>query len=131
MSKATDRGRLGQLWRDYGLSIALFILFLLSFLGHTVSGWFQYASEQRTHDEPAVVFGDDGYVWYWAEWTLQNWQSEFLELAAIVVLSAYLIHKGSAESKDGEDEMKAMLTSIEEKLGEIEASQRKPQRKAS
>lgn len=49
--------------------------------------------------------------------TLENWQSEFLQLFSFVVLSALLIHRGSAESKDSADRMEAALKRIEEKLG--------------
>ena len=97
-----------RVWHDYALSIVLFILFALAFVGHTATGWMQYASEQQSHGETPTIFGDSGYVWYWAEWTLQNWQSEFLELGVVVVLSSFLIHKGSAESKDSDDEIKEL-----------------------
>jgi hypothetical protein len=113
--------RLDDLWKNYGLSIALFALFGFAFLLHTGTGWMQYSSEQVTHGESPTVFGDSGYVWYWAEWTLQNWQSEFLELGVIVVLSSFLIHKGSAESKDSDEEMQKLLESIEKKLDALEA----------
>jgi uncharacterized protein DUF6766 len=109
-----------RLWRDYGLSITLGLLFLGSFVGHTVSGWYQYAAEQREHGSEPTLFGDDGYGWVWAEWTLQNWQSEFLELTTFVVLSSFLIHKGSPESRDGDDEMQATLDRIEKRLDELE-----------
>jgi hypothetical protein len=109
-----------RLWRDYGLSIALFTMFGLAFVVHTFTGWMQYSADQRSHGEQPTVFGDGGYVWYWGEWTLQNWQSEFLELGVIVVLSSFLIHKGSAESKDSDDEIKELLTSIEKKLDGLE-----------
>jgi hypothetical protein len=110
-----------RLWRDYSLSITLAILFLASFLGHTIAGWYQYASDQRAHGSEPTLLGDDGYGWVWAEWTLQNWQSEFLELTTFVVLSSFLIHKGSPESKDGDDEMQATLERIEKRLGELES----------
>jgi hypothetical protein len=109
-----------RLWRDYSLSLTFGALFLLSFIGHTYAGWMQYAADQQSHNEKATVFGDSGYVWYWGEWTLQNWQSEFLEVAAMVVLSSFLIHKGSAESKDGDDEIKELLTKIEGRLSKLE-----------
>ena len=48
--------------------------------------------------------------------TFENWQSEFLEVLLLIVLTASLIHKGSHESKDGEDEIKARLRRIEERL---------------
>jgi hypothetical protein len=126
---ARRQSRLATLWRDYGLSIALFSMFGAAFLVHTFSGWMQYSADQRSHGEQPTVFGDSGYVWYWGEWTLQNWQSEFLELGVIVVLSSVLIHKGSAESKDSDDEIKDLLTSIEKKLDELESP--KPTRKRS
>jgi hypothetical protein len=119
-----EPSRLRELWRNYGLSITLFTLFGLSFIGHTAAGWMQYSADQESHGQTPTVFGDSGYVWYWGEWTLQNWQSEFLELGVIVVLSSFLIHKGSAESKDSDDEIKELLTSIERKLDGLEAEAR-------
>src|SRR3954447_23066551 len=120
-----DAVGLARLWRDYGLSIALFILFVLSFVAHTVTGWYQYAADQQAHGYDPTVFGDSGYVWYWGEWTFQNWESEFLEVAVIVVFSSFLIHKGSAESRDSEDEIKDLLTKIETKLDGIEGRKSK------
>ena len=120
-----------RVWHDYGLSIVLFTMFALAFIGHTATGWMQYVSEQQSHGETATILGDSGYIWYWAEWTLQNWQSEFLELGVIVVLSSFLIHKGSAESKDSDDEIKALLSRIEQQLDELESSAAAGKRKRS
>jgi hypothetical protein len=117
--------RVRYLWDNYGLSITLLILFALSFIGHTISGWYQFASEQRQHGQQPALFGDDGYVWTWGEWTLQNWQSEFLELTTIVVLSSFLIHRGSPESKDGDDEFRETLTRIERKVQSLESNEGK------
>jgi hypothetical protein len=119
--RRSGRRPFAKAWRDYGLSIVLFTMFAVAFIVHTASGWMQYRSEQASHGQEATVLGDDGYAWYWAEWTLQNWQSEFLELGVIVVLSSFLIHKGSAESKDSDEEMKKLLESIEKKLDALEA----------
>jgi hypothetical protein len=55
-----------------------------------------------------------------AQSTLENWQSEFLQLFSFVVLAALYIHKGSAESKDGEERLEAAaLRRIEEHLGTL------------
>jgi|SRR4051812_27455761 hypothetical protein len=121
MARQSKPSGLQRAWRDYGLSIALFSMFAVSFVLHAVSGWMQYSSEQQQHGQQPTVFGDDGYAWVFGEWTLQNWQSEFLELGVIVVLSSFLIHKGSAESKDSDDEMKQLLEKIEAKLDKLEA----------
>jgi hypothetical protein len=111
-----------KLWRNYSLSIVLFVLFLVAWIGQTVVGWFDFAAEQQQHGQAIEVFGQDGYVWHWAEATLENWQSEFLQLFTFVVLTAYLIHKGSHESKDTDDEMMARLDRIERRLQELAPS---------
>ena len=110
-----------RLTRDYGLSLFVGALFLGSFLLHSVFGWLQYAADQQSHGDEPTFWGDSGYVIYWGEWTFQNWQSEFLEVIVLIVASSYLIHKGSAESKDSDDEMKAMLERIEKRLDELDA----------
>src|SRR3954453_8446112 len=110
---------LRRIWRDYGLSIAMFALFAVFFVGHTIVGWMQYAADQASHGDKATVFGDSGYVVYWGEWTLQNWQSEFLQSAVLIVFAAWWIHRGSAESKDGQDEMQQQLQRIESRLDEL------------
>lgn len=48
--------------------------------------------------------------------TLENWQSEFLQLFTFVVLATYLIHKESPQSRDGTDEMRKILKDIQKKL---------------
>ena len=50
---------------------------------------------------------------------MSAWQSEFLQLFSFVVMAALVIHKGSAESKDGEEKIEASLRRIEEKLGTL------------
>ena len=48
--------------------------------------------------------------------TLENWQSEFLQLFSFVVLSAMLIDRGSAESKDSDDRLEGKGDHILERL---------------
>jgi hypothetical protein len=77
---------------------------------------------RRRPGEPgpaATLFGWDGYVIYFGEWTFQNWQSEFLEVLALIVLTAFLVHKGSHESKDSDDAMQASIDRIERKVDEL------------
>jgi hypothetical protein len=111
---------MARLWRDYSLAIVLFGLFTASWIGQTLTGWQEFKAEQQEHQQSAQVFGSDGYVWNWAEATLENWQSEFLQLLTFVMLTAYFIYKGSAESKDGDEEMKQALDRIERRLEEME-----------
>jgi hypothetical protein len=109
-----------RLWKDYNLSIVLAALFLVAWAGQTWTGWREFQAEQQAHGEVAAWFGDSGYVWAWGKATLENWQSEFLQLLTFVILTAYLIHKGSHESKDTDDEMMALMKRIDERLARLE-----------
>jgi len=57
---------------------------------------------------------------YFGEWTFQNWQSEFLEVLLLIVATKYFIHRGSPESRDGQDEMQQAIERIEKKLDAME-----------
>jgi hypothetical protein len=86
----------------YGLTIVLTSLFALFWVGQTWFGWVEYKSEQTDHGEAAEL---SGYYDVWARTTLENWQSEMLQLASFVVLSAVLVHVGSPQSKDGDERL--------------------------
>jgi hypothetical protein len=116
--------RLHRLWRDYSLSIVVGVLFLVSFVLHAIFGWWQYVADQLAHGAAATFWGWDGYVVYFGEWTFQNWQSEFLEVYMLIVLTAFLHHKGSHESKEGEEEIKATVHRIERQLDELARERR-------
>jgi succinate dehydrogenase hydrophobic anchor subunit len=118
-SRREDARGLSRLWRDYSLSIVVGILFLLSFVLHGVFGWWQYVADQMQSGADPSFWGPDGFAVYFGEWTFQNWQSEFLEVFLLIVLTASLIHKGSHESKDGEDEIRARLGRIEKQLEQL------------
>jgi hypothetical protein len=63
----------------------------------TWTGWVEFQSEQAQHGQVAEAFGDDGYIWNWAQSTFENWQSEFLQLGSFVIAAGYLVYKGSSE----------------------------------
>jgi hypothetical protein len=93
------RGGLALALYKNSLSIAFFTLFALSFVGHAVTGAREFNSEQVAHGEPRVsTLAYVGRSQFWFE-SLQNWQSEFMAVASIVVLSIFLRQQGSPESK--------------------------------
>jgi hypothetical protein len=118
--KDQRRGWLGYLWANYSLSIVLLVLTVVTIVGHAWFGWMQYAADQASHGEAATLWGDSGYWVYFGEWTLQNWQSEFLQTLLMIVFTAWFVHRGSAESKDGQEEIQATLRRIEQRLGRLE-----------
>jgi hypothetical protein len=88
---------------ENSLSLAFAALFLLSISLHAVQGVRQYNDEAREHGERSISLSE--YVrgpQFWFE-SFQNWQSEFLAVGSIVVLSVYLRQKGSPESKPVDD----------------------------
>jgi hypothetical protein len=81
------------------LSIAFFILFLMSFALHAVGSYRDYALQEALRQRvPKDMVGFLGEARFWFE-SFQNWQSEFLAIAAIVLLSIHLRQFGSPESK--------------------------------
>jgi len=111
-----------KLLRDYGLSLVLAVLFLVSWLLQTTTGWVEFVAEQHAHGEQAQLLGASGYLWPWLQSTFENWQSEFLQLFTMVVLVSFLIHRGSQQSKDSDEELRAQLDEMEERLIRIEHS---------
>lgn len=106
--------------KEHGLSLVLAGLFIGSWLLQSVSGWVEFVSDQQAHGEAARLWGSSGYFWSWMQATFENWQSEFLQLFAMVVLTAFLIHRSSSESRDGDEEMKIAILRIEERLIEMD-----------
>jgi hypothetical protein len=81
------------------LSFALFGLFILSFVLHAVTGVAAYNEEAAWHGEP--LFSTWQYATsstFWFE-SFQNWQSEFLAVGVLIVLSIFLRQRKSPESK--------------------------------
>jgi hypothetical protein len=110
------RSNLKKTWMYFGLSISLAVLFFVSWIGQGFAEWQVYGDEQRAHGEPVEV---GGYIVQFAQSTFENWQSEFLQLFSFVVLAALLIHRGSAESKDSDEQMQKSLDRIERRLDEL------------
>jgi hypothetical protein len=113
------RSRVHKIWKNFGLSIAFCVLFLTSWVGQALTEWQVYRSEQLALGQQADA---QGFTFEFLQSTLENWQSEFLQLFSFVVLSALLIHRGSGESKDIDDRMEASLQRIEKRLEELEAA---------
>jgi succinate dehydrogenase hydrophobic anchor subunit len=107
---------LSKIWNNFGLSIALVTLFFVTWIAQAIVQWPVFAQEQQEHGEPAKIAD---YFLDFSRSTLENWQSEFLQLFSFVVLAALLLHHGSGESKDSEDRMEASLKRIEKKLDEM------------
>jgi hypothetical protein len=89
-----------RLFRNNGLSIVLFSMFLTFLVAQSVVGHHQYNHEQAEHQQPKVTYSEYVTGNHFLEATMENWESEFFQMFFFIVLTAFLYQKGSAESKD-------------------------------
>jgi len=84
---------------QHSLSLALILLFILSFCLHLYGSLKDENENLLIKGEPSQSLGN--FITeprFWFE-SFQNWQSEFLSVFAIIVLSIFLRQKGSSQSK--------------------------------
>ncbi|MCP1297854.1 hypothetical protein NK356_01540 [Chryseobacterium sp. S0630] len=92
----------GGIWLklyQHSLSLAFAVLFLVSFTLHFYGSLTDFNDEQMMKNKPPVTalqYISESRFWFES---FQNWQSEFLAVASLVLLSIWLREKGSPESK--------------------------------
>jgi hypothetical protein len=112
------RSRWQAVLRDYGLTITLGALFLFSWGAQFVFQWQDYQAQEVAHGQVPHL---SGFMPAFFSATFENWQSEFLQLLSFVVLTAFLYHRGSHESKDSDEQQAAALLRIERRLESLGA----------
>jgi hypothetical protein len=81
------------------LLLVMGAIWLGSWFGQSVTGHSEYNEMRFEHHQEALSYlGYLGSADFW-ERTMQNWQSEFLAVASMAILSVYLRQRGSPESK--------------------------------
>jgi hypothetical protein len=107
----TRDSAISRLLRENGLSLVLVALFLAFWVGQALAGHRHYNDEQHEHGQRAVSLSEYLRSSDFLEATTENWESEFLQMGAYVLLTCFLFQRGSSESK---------------KVGEVEAVDRDP-----
>jgi hypothetical protein len=98
-----------SIWKRYGFAWIPGGLFVFTMAGHWIFGWFEYVQEQQAHGQ-AIEVGQ--YFVQMARGTLENWQSEFLQLVWQVVGLTYFLYIGSPQSKEEDDRLEEKLDLI-------------------
>lgn len=98
-----------SIWKRYSYAWITLILFLGALIGHWVFGWFAYVSAQTQHGAPIDV---SDYLVEMMRDTLENWQSEFLQLIWQVGGLAFFLFVGSPQSKEEGDRLEEKLDLI-------------------
>ena len=94
--------RKGGIWLklyENSLALAFMLLFLLSFLLHLDGSWRHEVVRQQLESEPPIgllQYLTSSHFWFES---FQNWQSEFLAVASLVILTIWLRQKDSPQSK--------------------------------
>ncbi len=96
----------GYLWVTLGF-------FVVSLSAHWVFSWFSYVEEQEDHNQP-IEF--DGYFNVTFRDTMENWQSEFLQLMWQVAGLSLLWYVGSPQSKEEHDRLEEKIDFIIKRL---------------
>ena len=97
------RRALARFLRDNSLSVACLALFVIFAIGLALTGHREFNADQVAHHEPTISFWTylgDSHFW---QALSENWESEFLQMGAYVLLTVFLVQKGSAESKDPDE----------------------------
>jgi hypothetical protein len=100
--------------KRYGFLWVTLALFLFSLIGHWVFAWYAYIDEQKTHGQSVEV---SQYVTETLRDTLENWQSEFLQLMWQVAGLAFLFYIGSPQSKEGDERKEEKIDELLRMLG--------------
>jgi hypothetical protein len=101
-------------WKRYAYGWVTLGFFLISLVGHWLFGWFAYVNEQAAHQ--AAVSASD-YTIQMMRDTLENWQSEFLQLLWQVGGLAILLYVGSPQSREASDRVEAKLDALLRMVG--------------
>jgi hypothetical protein len=107
-------------WKARGFFWITLGFFLFSLVGHWLFGWWAFVNEQNAHGEPVEV---SQYLVEMLRDTLENWQSEFLQLIWQVVGLTCFLYIGSPQSKEEDDRLEDKLDAILKKLDPSGAEQ--------
>ena len=88
---------------ENGLSLVFGVLFLATLVGQSFAGQHAFNAEQLVHDERPVSWLDYVLSPEFGGAVLENWQSEFLQFMLFILVTVWLVQKGSNESKRLED----------------------------
>ena len=86
--------------KNNSLSIVFFLLFIGTIIGQVFTGWKEHNQEREDDGMPLLSLSQYISSGHFLQATFENWESEFLQMALFVVLTASLYQKGSSESKD-------------------------------
>ena len=96
--------------REQSLSLVFLAMFLAALAGQAYAGWHDYNNVETAHAQMAgetpetLSFGRYLTTSSFAQAVTENWQSEYLQFTLFILLTIWLVQKGSPESKQPGEE---------------------------
>jgi hypothetical protein len=90
---------MAQWLRDRSLTLVMLGLFAVFAAGQVLAGWTEYNQARVEHGEAEIALRSYFLVGHLWEALFENWESEFLQMSAFVILTVFLYQKGSPESR--------------------------------
>jgi hypothetical protein len=107
-----------SVWRKYGYTWVTAALFAAGLAGHWILGWYAFVAEQQLH---GVQPNMRSFIFEIGRDTLENWQSEFLQLMWQIAGLAFLLHVSSPQSHENDDRVEAKIDKLLEHVTPSEA----------
>ena len=83
-----------------GLSLTFLVLFLLALVFQAIAGHADFNEDQIRHGNPTMSLGRYVVSSEFGTAVLENWQSEYLQFTLFILLTVWLLQRGSPESKE-------------------------------
>jgi uncharacterized protein DUF6766 len=83
-----------------GLSIVFLVLFLAALSGQAIAGHADFNEDQVRHGDPEMSLGRYVVSADFGTAVMENWQSEYLQFTLMILLTVWLLQRGSPESKE-------------------------------
>jgi hypothetical protein len=86
--------------KQNSMSIVFLLLFLGALGGQAIAGHADFNDQQIQHGDPTVSLGRYVVSSEYAVDVMENWQSEYLQFTLLILLTVWLLQRGSPESKE-------------------------------
>jgi hypothetical protein len=86
--------------RDNRMSIVFMLLFVAALAGQAIAGHADFNAVARSHGDPTISLGRYVLSSDFGAAVMENWQSEYLQFTLFILLTVWLVQRGSPESKE-------------------------------
>ena len=86
--------------KENGLSVVFLALFLAALCGQALAGHAALNDNAQSHGDPTISLGRYLVSSDFGAAVMENWQSEYLQFTLFILLTVWLLQRGSPESKE-------------------------------